>query len=283
MTESPHMARLPSGEMIPALGQGTHTMGRHPARHDTELAALRLGIELGMTVLDTAEIYEAGESEELVGEAIAGQRDAVFVVSKVHPSHGRHDAVVAACERSLRRLGTDRIDLYLLHWPLDEVPLAEETFTAFEELVETGKVRYWGVSNFAVPDLEQVDRFDSSSHLAANQILYNLLRRACEVDVVPWCRHRDVPIMAYSPLERGSFLQMEALSEVAARRGATSAQVALAWLLAQDNVVAIPKASSADHVLDNHGAERLELSDEDMTTLDEAFPLPSPLVSFELL
>jgi diketogulonate reductase-like aldo/keto reductase len=283
MTGSGSLVTLPSGERIPALGQGTHMLGADAARRRDEVAALRLGIELGMTVIDTAEVYSSGGAEEVVGEAIASCRQDVFVVSKVHPSHSSGAEVVRSCEGSLRRLGLDCLDLYLLHWPSDHVALAEETFTAFDGLVRAGKIRYWGVSNFAVCDLEYLHGLGWEHQVAVDQILYNVLRREAEADLIPWCRERGIPIMAYCPLERGVFAHSKPLTEIGARYGATPAQVALAWLLHQDGTLVIPKAASLDHVRQNQAATTLTLDESDLAALDVAFPRPASTRPFQML
>jgi diketogulonate reductase-like aldo/keto reductase len=285
LSGSGSLVTLPSGERIPALGQGTHMLGTDAARRPGEVAALRLGIELGMTVIDTAEVYSSGGAEEVVGEAIASCRQDVFVVSKVHPSHSSGAEVVRSCEGSLRRLGLDCLDLYLLHWPCDHIALAEETFAAFDGLVRAGKLRYWGVSNFAVCDLEYLHGLEREHQVAMDQILYNVLRRDgdAEADVIPWCRQRGIPIMAYCPLERGVFAHSKPLTEIGARYGATPAQVALAWLLHQDGTLVIPKAASVEHVRQNQAATTLILDESDLAALDLAFPPPSSARPFQML
>jgi diketogulonate reductase-like aldo/keto reductase len=230
--------KLPSGEAIPVLGQGTWYLGEGLRRREDEVAALRLGLDLGLTLIDTAEMYGDGVSEELVGEAIAGRRDEVFLVSKVLPSNATQRGTIAACERSLRRLGTDRLDLYLLHWR-GGTPL-RETLDAFAALTDAGKIRHWGVSNFDVSDMEELVGLPGGSAVATDQVLYNLTRRGIEYDLLPWCRERGLPIMAYSPIEQGRMLGHAGLRSVAARHGATPAQVALAWLLRQDGLIVIP-------------------------------------------
>ncbi len=259
---------LPSGEAVPVLGQGTWCMAEDARRRADEIAALRLGIDLGMTLIDTAEMYADGAAESLVGEAVAGRRDAVFLVSKVLPQNASRAGTVAACERSLRRLGTDRIDLYLLHWR-GGVPLPE-TLEGFDALRRAGKIRHWGISNFDLADLGEL----AGPPPAANQVLYNLSRRGIEFDLLPWCRRRGVPVMAYSPVEQGRLLRHPALGAVAGRHGATPAQVALAWVLRQDGVIAIPKAGTAAHVRENRAALDLRLDAGDMAALDRAFPPP---------
>ncbi|GAA3487297.1 aldo/keto reductase [Streptomyces cremeus] len=260
---------FPSGASVPALGQGTWYMGDSRARRADELAALRRGIDLGMTLIDTAEMYGGGAAEELVGEAIRGRRDEVFLVSKVLPSNADSRGTVDACRASLRRLGTDRLDLYLLHWR-GGIPLAE-TVEALEGLVGDGSIGAWGVSNLDVDDLDDLPAGDLPE---TNQILYNLTRRGPEYDLLPWCRERSVPVMAYSPLEQGRLLGHPALESVAEAHGATPLQVALAWVLRDDNVIAIPKASTVAHVEENHAALGITLTATDLTALDAAFPGP---------
>ncbi|MFI6092938.1 aldo/keto reductase [Streptomyces sp. NPDC051218] len=269
---------FPSGASVPALGQGTWRMGDDPARRTEEFAALRRGIDLGMTLIDTAEMYGSGASEELVGEAIRGRRDDVFLVSKVLPSNADARGTVDACHASLRRLGTDRIDLYLLHWR-GGVPLSE-TVEALEGLVSRGSIGAWGVSNLDVDDLAELP---DGARPQTDQVLYNLTRRGPEYDLFPWCRERSVPLMAYSPLEQGRLLGDEALESVASAHGCTPLQVALAWVLRHDDVIAIPKASTAAHVEENHGALDVALTDEDLKTLDAAFPAPVRKEPLEIL
>ena len=270
---------LPSGTAIPVRGQGTWGMGEDPAKQEAEVAALRLGLDLGLTLIDTAEMYGEGGAEEVVGEAIAGRRHDVFLVSKVYPHNATLHGAGEACERSLARLGTDYLDLYLLHWR-ESVPLAE-TLAAFQSLKRLGKIRDYGVSNFDVDDMEEANALPGGEEIATNQVMYNLAHRGIEWDLLPWCRERGIPIMAYSPIDQGGMLEHPQLKAVAARHDATPAQVALAWLLDRD-VVAIPKASSAAHVRENRGALDLTLADEDLSDLDRAFPPPRRKVALEV-
>jgi diketogulonate reductase-like aldo/keto reductase len=272
---------LPSGERIPALGMGTWHMAEDPRRRKDEVAALRLGLDLGMNLIDTAEMYAAGRAEELVADAIAGRRDEVFLVSKVLPSHASRRDTVQACAGSLRRLRTDHLDLYLLHWR-GNVPLVE-TVEAFDRLVNEGRIRYWGVSNFDVTDMTDLASIDGGEHVAADQVLYNLARRGIELDLLPWCRARRIPIMAYSPIEQGRLLADRVLHTVATRHNATPAQVALAWVLRDDGVNAIPKAGTLAHVRENHSALDIRLTDEDLADLDAAFPPPTVPRPLEML
>lgn len=272
---------LPAGDLVPVLGQGTWGMAEGARPPEDEAAALNLGLDLGMTLLDTAEMYADGAAEELVGQAISGRRDEVFLVSKVLPSNATRRKTVAACERSLKRLKTDRIDLYLLHWR-GGTPL-EETLEAFAELLRDGLIRHWGVSNFDVPDLEALVGLPNGSVVQTDQVLYNLTRRGVEYDLLPWCHEHNLPVMAYSPIEQGRMLSHPELQEVADRRDATPAQVALAWLLRQDGVIIIPRAGSKAHVQDNRAALDLRLTEEDLATLDRAFPPPTKPQQLEML
>lgn len=272
---------LPSGETVPALGQGTWNMGESKAKLRDEMAALQLGIELGMTLIDTAEMYADGMAEQVVGAAINGRRDDVFLVSKVLPQNASRAGTIAACERSLKRLRTDRIDLYLLHWR-GGVPL-HDTITAFNDLRQAGKIRFWGVSNFDTSDMDELERLSNATAVATNQVLYNLSRRGIEHDLVPWCRRHNLPIMAYSPIEQGRLLKHAALKAVATRHNATAAQVALAWLLRQSGIIAIPKASRPEHVRENHAALEIRLTRQDLAELDAAFPPPSGPQPLEML
>jgi len=263
---------LPSGEHIPVLGQGTWHLAENPLNRTNEINALRLGIDLGMSLIDTAEMYADGGAERLVGEAIKGRRDEVFLVSKVLPQNATRHGTMAACNRSLARLRVREIDLYLLHWR-GLIPL-EETIDAFETLVGEGKIRYWGVSNFDVGDMQELVDLSNGANVAADQVLYNLERRGIEFDLLPWCQRSDVPVMAYSPIEQGRVLRHVTLKTIAARLGATPAQVALAWVLRQDGVCAIPESGNPEHVRDNRGALDVRLTPEDLADLDEAFPPP---------
>jgi diketogulonate reductase-like aldo/keto reductase len=267
------MTKLPSGERVPALGQGTWMMGEDGRRRSEEIAALRLGMNLGMTLIDTAEMYADGGAEKIVGAAIAGRREEVFLVSKVLPEHATRRGTIAACERSLKRLGTDRIDLYLLHWREDEVELAE-VLEAFTALVAAAKIRRWGVSNFDVDDMQELFSLPGGAGVAANQVMYNLDRRGIEHDLLPWCRRRRIPLMAYSPLDQGKLARSRELKRIARELEATPAQVALAWLLHRDDVIVIPKAASETHVRENFAALDLRLGKQDLAALDRAFPPP---------
>ncbi|AYN31765.1 aldo/keto reductase [Streptomyces albus] len=260
------------------LGQGTWGMGEDPGRRVAEVSALRAGLDLGMTLVDTAEMYGDGAAEEVVAEAVAGRRDEVFLVSKVLPTHADAGGVAEACRGTLRRLRTDRIDLYLLHWR-GAVPL-EETVEAFESLVREGAIRSWGVSNLDVDDLAGLP---PGAGPQTDQVLYNLSRRGPEYGLLPRCRELSIPVMAYSPVEQGRLLGHPALRDVAAAHGATPAQIALAWVLRHEDVIAIPKASSRAHVEENRAALEVDLTDEDLATLDRAFPPPESKRPLEML
>jgi diketogulonate reductase-like aldo/keto reductase len=266
---------------VPPLGQGTWNMGDDPSRRREELDALRTGIDLGMTLIDTAEMYGDGRSESLVGEAIEGRRDKVHLVSKVLPSNASRKGTVRACDASLKRLRTERIDLYLLHWS-GSYPL-EETVRGFEDLLAAGKIRSWGVSNLDLDEMRQLVALPGGKACAANQVLYNLSRRGIEFDLLPWCQKQGMPIMAYSPVEQGRILHNEALSQIARRLGATPAQVALSWVLRQDGVVAIPKAGTVAHVRENRKALDLRLGEQDLSELDREFPPPSRRTPLEMI
>jgi diketogulonate reductase-like aldo/keto reductase len=263
--------RFPDGTSVPALGQGTWQMGEDPAKRADELAALQAGIDLGLTLLDTAEMYADGGSERLVGEAVRGRRAQVFVVSKVYPQNASRLRLPQACEASLQRLGTDYLDLYLLHWR-GQVPLAE-TAEAMERLVAAGKIRRWGVSNL---DMEAMQELLAAGGAACttDQVLYNLTRRGPELDLLPWLAAHEMPVMAYSPVEQGRLLTNPALQKVAARLGVAPAQVALAWVLHHDQVLTIPKAGRVAHVQQNRAAADLRLFPTDLAELDAAFPRP---------
>jgi diketogulonate reductase-like aldo/keto reductase len=271
---------LPGGDTMPAYGQGTWHMGESRSRFADEAAALKLGIDLGITLIDTAEMYGNGVAEEITAEAIQGRRDGLFIVSKVLPYNASRRGAIDACERSLKRLKTDHIDLYLLHWRGSH-PFAE-TIAAFDQLQRDGKIRHHGVSNFDRGDMEEWLRSGGQA-VASNQILYNLTRRGPEWDVIPWCRERKVSIMAYSPIEQGRMLGHKALAEVAARHGATPAQVALAWLLRQEGMVVIPKASRQEHVREDCGALDLKLTDADLADLNRSFPPPKGRTALGML
>lgn len=266
---------LPSGKQIPVLGQGTSHMGRSENTKD-EVAALRRGIELGMTVIDTAELYD---NEELVAEAINGQRPKVYLVTKVMPSNASKKDTLEACDRSLKKLKTDHVDLYLLHWK-GSTPLSE-TFEAFDLLKKSGKILDFGVSNFDTTDLEKAYALDKT--VAANQVLYNFEHRGIEWDLLPWCQKHQLPVMAYTPLERGEIKNHPALQKIAARHNSTVYQIALAWVLRQNNLMTIPKSSNITHVEENFKALDIKLSREDLLEIDAAFPPPKKKVALETI
>jgi diketogulonate reductase-like aldo/keto reductase len=265
---------LPSGERVPAFGMGTWYM-----ESESDAAALRAGLDLGIRLIDTAEMYGEGRAEELVGKAISGRRDEVFVVSKVYPHNASRKGIAAACERSLRRLKTDRIDLYLLHWRGD-VPFAE-TVAGFEALRAAGRIRHWGVSNLDTGDMEEL--WAASKAVQTNQLLYNLTRRGIEWDLLPWLRERRIPVMAYSPIEQARLLNNRALLDFSRQHGMPAAQAALAWLLAKDDVIVIPKAANPQHLADNLGALEIRLTPGQLTELDRVFPPPRGPSGLEML
>jgi diketogulonate reductase-like aldo/keto reductase len=273
--------RLPSGAAMPIYGLGTWRMGEDDSARDAEVAALRHGLARGFTLIDTAEMYGDGEAESIVAEAIGPRRDDVFIVSKVLPGNSSKRSTIAACERSLKRLKTDRIDLYLLHWRGS--PPLQETVAAFAELISAGKILNWGVSNFDLGDMRDLAKVNGAEQCATNQVLYNLSRRGIEFDLMPYCRQQHVPIMAYSPIEQGRILKHAGLREVASRHDVTPAQVALAWLLRQDGVITIPKATTIKHVDDNLAALDLSLTADDLATLDRHFPPPKRAEPLDML
>ncbi len=272
---------LSSGQKMPVLGQGTWGFGERRAGRAEAVKALQLGLDLGMTLIDTAEMYGEGGAEEIVGEAVRGRRDKCFIVSKVYPHNASRTGVIAACERSLKRLATDHIELYLLHWR-GSVPLAE-TIEAFERLVADGKILSHGVSNFDTDDMQELWRLVGGKKATANQILYNLTRRGAEWDLLPWCRKHGVPVMAYSPIEQARMLKHPELKKLAAARGVTPAQLALAWLLHQEGVVIIPKAADPAHVRDNAAVLEIKLDKAELAALDHAFPPPKAKRPLEML
>ncbi|MDX6806025.1 aldo/keto reductase [Terrihabitans rhizophilus] len=272
---------LPGGEKVAALGQGTWFMGERRDRHADEVAAIRLGVELGMTLVDTAEMYGDGGAELMLGEALDGIRDEVFLVSKVYPQNAGFKGVQAACERSLKRMKTDRIDLYLLHWR-GGTPF-EETVRGFEALQEDGKIRNWGVSNMDTDDMEELLEAQGGENCTVNQILYNLTRRGPEYDLLPFQQKTEIPIMAYSPIEQGRLPRTGALAEIGAKHGVDPFTIALAWLLRRPDVIAIPKATNPDHVRTNRAAADIVLDAEDLAALDKAFPPPTRKRPLEML
>ena len=271
-TVSTRTVPLPSGEQIPALGQGTWHMAEDPAARGEELRTLRLGLDLGLTLIDTAEMYGDGAAEELVAEAIDGRRDEVFLVTKVLPANATRHGTKEACRRSLKRLRTDRIDLFLLHWR-GQLPLAP-TVEAFRELEQAGVIRHWGVSNFDAVELAELIAVGGGDGVQTDQVLYNLSQRQAEFELLPWCRDRGMPLMAYSPVDRGALVANDVVVEIAEKHDATPAQIALAWVLRHPDVCAIPKASIHEHVRENARAVDLRLDREDLKLLDEEFPPP---------
>ena len=263
------------------LGQGTWFMGDHPARRREEIAALREGIALGLALIDTAEMYGDGRAESLVAEAIAGLREKAYLVTKVLPSNASRKGVARSCEASLRRLKTDRVECYLLHW-MGSYPL-DETVRGFEDLMKAGKILSWGVSNLDLSEMHRLVKVPGGQACATNQVLYNLSRRGIEFDLLPWCAQQGIPVMAYSPVEQGRILGHKALKSVAQRLGATPAQVALAWTLRQPGVVSIPKAGRVEHVRENRKALDLKLDAEALKALDAAFPPPKKAKPLEML
>ena len=276
-----HAVTLPSGERVPSFGLGTWQMGDDPKRRAEEIATLRLGLDLGATLIDTAEMYGDGRSEQLIAEAIQGRRDQAFLVTKVYPHHASERDCIAACERSLRRLETDRIDLYLLHWR-GQVPLAQ-TLAAFLALQRAGKIRHYGVSNLDLADMQELWSLSGGQGVATNQLLYNLARRGIEWDLLPWLRERRIPVMAYSPIEQGRLLRQAKLVGFAERHAMTPAQVALAWLLAHKDVIVIPKTGNRERLKDNIAALEQPLTPTQMAELEELFPAPRRALPLQML
>jgi len=273
--------RLPSGEEMPAFGQGTWHMGESRGKRTDEIEAIKFGLDLGVTLIDTAEMYADGKSEEIVGEAIAGRRDNVFLVSKVYPHNATRRGAVAACERSLKRLKTDRIDLYLLHWR-GEAPFAE-TLAAFTALKRAGKIRHYGVSNFDRADMEELALEPGGNDVQTNQVLYNLARRGVEWDLKPWLREHRIPVMAYSPIEQARLVRDPKLSAFARRHELTAAQVALAWLLQDDDTIVIPKSADRERMKENLSALVIRLTPAQLDELDRMFPPPCAPRVLEML
>jgi diketogulonate reductase-like aldo/keto reductase len=272
---------LPRGATVPRLGMGTWYLGEDPDGRDIQLSALRTGIEIGLTLIDTAEMYGDGAVEELVGKAVAGRRDDVFLVSKVLPHHATREGTAKACQDSLRRLGTDHLDMYLLHWR-GPVPLAE-VVEAMEALVHAGLIACWGVSNFDAPDVDELVAVPGGDHVQTDQVLYNLARRGPEYDLVPMCRELGMPLMAYSPVDHGRLLEQPAVRRMAADKGVTPAQLAIAWVLRLPDVFAVAKASTRAHVIENRAAMEIGFSQDELDQLDRIFPPPMAKVSLEVL
>ncbi|MGN6650915.1 aldo/keto reductase [Trinickia sp.] len=280
MTRDDAFVTLPDGERIARLGQGTWEMGERAERRSFEIDALRAGIELGMTVIDTAEMYGEGATESLLGVALAGLREQVFLVSKVYPHNASRRGVAASCEASLKRLKTDRLDLYLLHWR-GGIAL-EETVEAFEALRREGKIRHWGVSNFDVDDMDELVAAGGQA-CATNQILYNVARRGPEFGLLPWMKARAMPAMAYSPIDHMRLPKRSVLDEIARERELSPVQVALAWVLAQAEVCAIPKAGSVEHVRANRAALDIVLSERELAAIDSEFKPPRKKAPLDML
>lgn len=272
---------LPSGEKLPALGQGTWYMGDQRDTRTEEISTLQLGLDLGLKLIDTAEMYGDGKAEELVGEAIAGRRDQAFLVSKVYPHNASRKGAIAACERSLKRLRTDRVDLYLLHWR-GNIPFSE-TLEGFLALQKAGKIRHYGVSNMDLDDMQELFSLPGGEAVVTNQLLYNLTRRGIEWDLLPWLRRKRVPVMAYSPIEQSRLLCNPKLIDFTRRHGMTPVQAALAWLMAKGDVIAIPKTGRRERVKENLGALEHELSAAQLAELDRLFPPPKAPVPLEML
>ncbi|MEQ8346998.1 MAG: aldo/keto reductase [Sneathiellaceae bacterium] len=273
MSNALQTVTLPNGEQVPALGQGSWGMGEDPARRAAEVAALQAGIELGMTLIDTAEMYADGGAEEVVAEAVAGRRDAVFLVSKVLPEHADRDGTIAACERSLKRLGTDRLDLYLLHWR--GANALAETLEGLLALHRSGKIRHWGVSNFDMDDLDDLEALAPPVPPSANQVLYSLLHRGIEFDLLPRCQAQGLPVMAYSPIAHGRLLHNPGLHHAARQHRVTPVQLAVGWALRQPGTIVIPKAADPAHVAENRQASAIRFSRQEAANLDRIFPPPS--------
>lgn len=277
---------LPDGTSLPIIGQGTWYMGEDPKMREKEIKALQFGMDLGMKVIDTAEMYGDGGSERIVGEAIKGRREEVFLVSKVYPHNSGLDRIEKACENSLKRLGTDHLDLYLLHWR-GRVPL-EETIEGMEKLRKDGKIKRWGVSNFDTEDMNELWNAKNGENCTINQVLYHLGSRGIDYDLVPWHKEHNMPIMAYSPLAHGASLRRQLLTdstigEIAEKYNAQPLQIALAWAIRSNNCLAVPKAAQEEHVLANAEAAAIELSNEDLNKLEEVFPKPARKMPLDIL
>ncbi|WPP41636.1 aldo/keto reductase [Paenibacillus hunanensis] len=277
---------LPDGTLLPAIGQGTWNMGDDASRRTEEIAALQAGIDAGMTLIDTAEMYGEGRSEELIGEAIRGRRDEVFLVSKVYPHHAGGKKLVQSCEQSLKRLGTDHLDLYLLHWR-GRIPL-QDTVEGMQRLIEDGKIRRWGVSNLDVDDMNELMRIEGAEQCAVNQVLYHLGSRGIEYDLLPWQQEHRMPVMAYSPLAQAGSLRRELIQhpivqQIADEQDAEPFQIMLSWCIRSGSVMAIPKASTVEHARSNAESANIKLSEQQLRQLDEAFPAPQHKVPLDMI
>ncbi|MEN9870057.1 MAG: hypothetical protein RLZZ171_1045 [Cyanobacteriota bacterium] len=272
--------QLRSGREIPILGQGTWRMGEKASQKQAEIDTLKLGLDLGLSVIDTAEMYGDGGAEKIVAEAIAQRRSEVYLVSKFYPHNASYKELIAACDRSLSRLKTDYLDLYLLHWR-GSVPLSE-TLLGLQHLKQTGKILDYGVSNFDTDDLQEAESLPGGKEIVVNQVLYNLLRRGIEWDLLPWCKQRQLAIMAYSPVEQRAFVNDSKLKDIATQHNATPTQIALSWLLHQDNVLSIPKATNPAHVKENRAALDIQLTEQELRKLDLAFKPPVRKVSLAM-
>ena len=272
--------KLRSGKEIPILGQGTWRMGEKASQKQAEINALKLGIDLGMTLIDTAEMYGEGGAERVVSEAIGDRRQEVYLVSKFYPYNASYQGVIKACDRSLARLKTDYLDLYLLHWR-GSIPLAE-TLEGLQHLKQAGKILDYGVSNFDTDDMEEAESLPSGKEIVINQVLYNLIHRGIEWDLLPWCQKRSIPIMAYSPVEQRAFVNDSKLKNIAVKHNATPTQIALSWLLQQDHVISIPKATNPQHIKENCSAKEIDLTEEDIKEIDLAFKPPSRKMSLAM-
>ncbi|MGD1919596.1 MAG: aldo/keto reductase [Pleurocapsa sp.] len=272
--------KLLSGKEVPIIGQGTWRMGEKANQKQAEIDALRLGIDLGMTLIDTAEMYGEGGAEKVVSEAIVGRREDIYLVSKFYPHNASYKGLIAACDRSLSRLKTDYIDLYLLHWR-GSTPLME-TLLGLQHLKQAGKILDYGVSNFDTDDMQEAESLPGGKAIATNQVLYNLMRRGIEWDLLPWCKERNISIMAYSPIEQRAFVNNSKLDKIAIKHNASSTQIALSWLLHQDNVISIPKATNLDHVKENGAALNIKLTESDLKELDLAFKPPTRKMSLAM-
>lgn len=277
---------LPDGTTVPVLGQGTWYMGENPRAKEQEIKALQLGIDLGMTLIDTAEMYGGGGAERVVGEAIQGRRDEVFLVSKFYPSNASLSKVATACENSLKRLGTDHLDLYLLHWR-GSVPF-EETIEGLEKLKKEGKILRWGVSNLDTEDMDELYNAPNGQNCMTNQVLYHLGSRGIDFDLLPWQRERKMPIMAYCPIAQGGSLRRQLLNnpiiqDIANKHNVQPLQIVLAWCIRSNDVIAIPKASQAEHVIQNASVAAIELTAEDLSRLDQAFPAPTRKMHLDIV